>query len=164
MKIESHKSALRAARGRATGSLIVSTVLLFSGELLLAQPNYSIAWSRIAGGGGTCTNGNVSLTGTIGQYDACTPMTGGGYSLRAGFWPGVTAVQTPGAPLLSINRSGSNIIISWAAPVPGYVLQQCTALSGAAWTDVSQAPVDNAGTRSLTVPLTPGNWFFRLKK
>ena len=91
-------------------------------------------------------------------------MTGGGYSLRTGFWPGVTAVQTPGAPVLSINRSGSNIILSWAGPATGYVLQQSTAVPNGAWTDVNQTPVDNAGTRSVTVALAPGNWFFRLKK
>ena len=42
----------------------------------IAQP-YSIDWFKIAGGGGTSTGGNYSLSGTIGQHDA------GG----AGWWP-----------------------------------------------------------------------------
>ena len=46
---------------------------------------YSIDWYKIAGGGGTSTNGQYAVTGTIGQPDAGGAMTGGNYSLTGGF-------------------------------------------------------------------------------
>ena len=45
---------------------------------------YSIDWHTIDGGGGTSTNGQYSLTGTIGQPDAGT-MSGGNFTLQGGF-------------------------------------------------------------------------------
>jgi hypothetical protein len=62
---------------------------------------YSIDWHKIAGGGGTSSGGQYSLSGTIGQPDASAAMTGGNYSLTGGFWA-LYALQTPGAPLLTI--------------------------------------------------------------
>ena len=78
---------------------------------LLAQfdvqaQNYSIGWHKIAGGGGTSTNGPHSISGTIGQPDAGT-MSGGNFSLTGGFWGIVAAVQNPPAPLLSVTRSNT---------------------------------------------------------
>ena len=43
--------------------------------------SYTIDWYKIAGGGGTSTNGSYSANGTIGQPDASGAMTGGGYSM-----------------------------------------------------------------------------------
>ena len=62
---------------------------------------YSIDWYKIAGGGGASTGGTYSVSGTIGQPDASGAMTGNGYSLVGGYWA-MFAVQTPGAPLLTI--------------------------------------------------------------
>ncbi len=59
----------------------------------LAQ-QYSIDWYKVAGGGGISTGGEYAVSGTIGQPDASTPMTGGNYSLTGGFWA-LYAVQTP---------------------------------------------------------------------
>src|ERR1700679_2210350 len=69
--------------------------------------SYSINWYKISGGGGTSTNGQYSVSGTIGQPDASTAMTGGNYSLTGGFWA-LYAVQVPGAPVLTITRSGNS--------------------------------------------------------
>src|SRR5580704_12881785 len=76
--------------------------------------SYSISWYKIAGGGGTSTNSGYSLSGTIGQVDAGT-MSGGGYTLNGGFWGIYAAVQTPGSPLLTVLRSGADVLISWPA-------------------------------------------------
>ena len=84
--------------------------------LALAVPTmaqtYSIDWSTIDGGGGTSTGGVYSVSGTIGQSDAGPTMSGGNYTLDGGFWSISAAVQTPGAPLLTIARSGTNILVS----------------------------------------------------
>src|SRR5437870_13689972 len=99
---------------------------LAMGLLLSARvgaQNYSIDWFTIDGGGGTSTGGVYSLSGTIGQPDAnAQPMTGGNYSLVGGFWS-LFAVQTPGAPLLSIRLTTTNTaVVSWLTPSTGFTL------------------------------------------
>ncbi len=56
------------------------------------DPLFAISWATIDGGGGTSAGGAYTLSGTIGQHDASTPMTGGNYTLTGGFWPGAAAV------------------------------------------------------------------------
>lgn len=48
----------------------------------------------IAGGGGTSTGGDWSLTCTIGQADAGPALTGSSFSLEPGFW----TIQPAGPP------------------------------------------------------------------
>ena len=62
----------------------------------MAQP-YSIDWNKISGGG-TSTNGQYAVTGTIGQPDVGGAMTGGNFSLTGGFWALISVVQTADAP------------------------------------------------------------------
>jgi hypothetical protein len=47
----------------------------------------SLAWRTIDGGGGAATGANYTLTSSIAQPDAGV-LTGVGYELRGGFWPG----------------------------------------------------------------------------
>src|SRR5271170_3291627 len=94
--------------------------ILFIGLLIPAfghAQSYSIAWYKVAGGGGVSagTNGAsvYSVSGTIGQQDASTALTGGTYSLTGGFWRLVSVVQTAGTPNLTITHFGNSVIISW---------------------------------------------------
>src|ERR1039458_153200 len=100
---------------------LILLVGLLIPTISFAQP-YSIDWYKIAGGGGTSTGGVYSVSGTIGQHDAGGPMTGGNYLLTGGFWV-LYAVQTPGAPLLTITYAGSQAIVSWPSSVTGWTLQ-----------------------------------------
>ncbi len=51
--------------------------------------DYSIDFWTIDGGGEMwTTGGDFELSGTIGQHDAGTLMTGGDFALAGGFWPG----------------------------------------------------------------------------
>jgi hypothetical protein len=124
--------------------------------------SYSIAWYKVAGGGGTSGNGQYSVTGTIGQPEAGTAMTGGNYSLTGGFWSLIALVQTPGAPNLSITHTGNSVIVSW--PNTGsYKLQQNSNLAVSAdWTTSGYSISASNGTNSITVTPTTGNLFFRL--
>ncbi len=126
--------------------------------------SYSIDWYKVAGGGGTSTNGPYSLSGTVGQQDASTAMTGGNYSLTGGFWSLISVVQTPGAPNLTITQSGNSVIVSW--PDTGsYTLQQNSNLAVSAGWATSGYPVTTnspAGTNSITITPPAGNLFFRL--
>src|SRR5437870_2462332 len=97
-------------------------ILLHSPIVLHAQ-SYSIDWYKIAGGGGTSTGGVYSVSGTIGQHDAGGPMTGGNFSLTGGFWA-LYAVQTVGAPTLSIKLTTTNTAqVYWTSPSTGFTLQ-----------------------------------------
>jgi len=119
--------------------------------------NYSIDWYKVAGGGGASTNGQYTVSGTIGQHDAGAAMTGGNYSLTGGFWS-LYAVQTPGAPLLSITYAGGQAIVFWPASVTGWTLQTNNTLNTSTWGNYPGAIVNNAVTNSPP----KGNLFFRL--
>ena len=144
--------------GRAGVCLI--SLLLFSAALAHAQ-NYSIDWFTIDGGGGTSTGGVYSVSGTIGQPDAGT-LSGGSYTLAGGFWGIVSAVQMPGAPLLSIERIGGAVRVFWPKPSTGFVLDQSLTVTGA-WSQVSFPYTTNTTDISITVPSAAGNKFYRLR-
>jgi hypothetical protein len=146
-------------------NVILTTVglaaALWSVPSIRAQ-SYSIDVFKISGGGGTSTGGVYIVSGTIGQPDAGA-MTGGNYSLTGGFWS-LIAVQTPGAPLLTITPSGSNVIISWPSPSSGFGLQENPDLNPATWSAVPATNNDSGTVKSITIPAAPGNRFYRLKK
>jgi hypothetical protein len=138
--------------------------LLVPSVATLAQ-SYSIDWQTIDGGGGTSTGGVYSVSGTIGQPDASQQaMTGGNYSLVGGFWS-LIAVQTPGAPLLSIARTTTNTVaVLWPSPSTGWDLQQNTnSVSSLNWSNVTSGIQDNGTTKTLIVNPPAGNRFYRLK-
>lgn len=122
--------------------------------------SYAINWSTIDGGGGTSTGGVYAVTGTIGQPDAGGPMTNGVYSVTGGFWPLPTAVQTPGAPLLTITPASPGLVtIAWTPATVGYVLQETWVLSPANWTNSV-----SAATNPVVVPAVVPAKFYRLFK
>ena len=127
--------------------------------------DYSIDWFTIDGGGGTSTNGQYSLSGTIGQPDAGV-MSGGNFTLQGGFWGVVAAIQTPGAPLLSITRTNSLVTVSWPVPADGFMLEQTNRLTGlpGPWPPVISGYATNSANISVTVPASTGNLYFRLHK
>ncbi|HEY3855858.1 MAG TPA: hypothetical protein VGO67_15825 [Verrucomicrobiae bacterium] len=146
----------------------IATILLISAAIFTPSArsqstNYSIPWHTIAGGGGTSSGGNYTVSGTIGQHSTAT-MSGGVYSLTGGFWSIIAAIQTPGSPLLTVTLAGKQATISWAAPATGsFVLEESPSLSAGAWT-VSPATLNtNNGVVSVTVPAGSGYQFFRLQ-
>jgi hypothetical protein len=139
-------------------------------QAALAQ-NYTTDWSTVDGGGGTSTGGpmignNYSVTGTIGQPDAGA-MSGGNYTLQGDFWGVIGAVQTPGAPLLSIalNPQLSTLHVSWPSPSTGWALQVNTnSVSSVNWSNVNSGIQDDGTTKTLIVSPPAGNRFYRLTK
>src|SRR5215469_14543800 len=141
--------------------LILCSFLALASLPALAQ-SYSIDWYKIAGGGGTSTNGQYALSGTIGQHDAGGPMTGGNYSLTGGFWSLISVVQIAGLPNLSVTHSGTSVIVSW--PNTGnYTLQQNSVLTSGGWTTSGYTVTTANGTNSITITSPAGNLFFRLQ-
>lgn len=143
----------------------MKTLLLGFGLLLpalgLAQ-QYTVDWYTIDGGGGTSSNGQYVVSGTIGQPDAGV-MSGGSYSLAGGFWSVMAAVQSPGAPLLKIQVLNSTTVkISWPSDSAGWTLQQSPNVNAASWSPCPLSVADDGTNKSVTVNPPTGNWFYRL--
>jgi hypothetical protein len=141
----------------------VAALLLLT--LSVDAQTYSIDWFTTDGGGGTSTGVDYSVTGTIGQPDASGAMTGGGYSLTGGFWS-LLAVQTPGAPLLTIAHTTTNTIaVSWPSPSLGFELQVNTnGLGTVNWSNAPGPIQDDGARKTLIVNPPTGNRFYRLFK
>lgn len=136
---------------------------LLTATLGARAQSYSIDWYKIAGGGGTSSNGTYVVSGTIGQADA-GQMSGGNYSLTGGFWSLISLVQTPGAPILDITYSGGNATLSWQLPASGYLLENNPVCNPTGWSTISQSSyVTNGNTVSVTLtPPLNGMKYFRL--
>ena len=142
----------------------LSLTLLLGCAVTTRAQTYSVNWSTIDGGGGTSTGGVYTVSGTIGQPDAGVPMSGGTFAVTGGFWS-LFAVQTPGAPLLSVFRTTTNTVaVSWPSPSTGWTLQQNTnSVSSVNWSNVTAAILDDGTTKTLIVNPPSGNRFYRLK-
>ncbi len=138
---------------------------LLSAFCFSALGQFSLDWSTIDGGGGTSTGGVYSVTGTIGQPDAGT-MSGGNFTVDGGFWGVIAAVQTPGAPWLTItlNPQLSTLTVSWPLSETPWQLQATTNLvtAGSIWTECSYQTNGATCYRIESPPI--GNRFYRLHK
>jgi hypothetical protein len=127
--------------------------------------NYSVDWHAIPGGGGASSNGQYSVTGSIGQSGAGSVMAGGNYSLAGGFWSLISLVQTPGAPALNITYLPNQVVVFWSTPVTNWTLQQNSNLAATGGWATSGYPVTATnGTSSITISAPTGNLFFRLSQ
>jgi hypothetical protein len=146
-----------------TSSVLGIFAFAISAASVSAQ-SYSIDWYKISGGGGTSSNGQYVVSGTIGQQDAGGPMTNGNYSLTGGFWSLLSVVQTVGSPTLRVFLTTSNTaVIAWPAASTGFTLQQNSNLGPNNWTTVGSS-VNVVGNENQVVIAPPsGRQFFRLK-
>ena len=130
---------------------------------LCARAQYSIDWFTIDNGGGASSGGGYSLNGTVGQHDASQSSSGGNYLVSGGFWA-LFAVQTPGAPLLSIKLTTTNTVqVYWASPSAGWNLQANTDIATTTWVTPPEAVQDNGTIKFIIVDPPAGNRFYRLK-
>ncbi len=76
---------------------LLGVLLLALAGVALAQSggSYDLSWWTVDGGGGAVSSGSYILMGTAGQPDAGAALTGGGYILTGGFWPGATGSTHP---------------------------------------------------------------------
>lgn len=79
---------------------------------LQAWGQYTLDWWTVDGGGGRSTAEVFSVTHTIGWADAGA-MSGGNFTLHAGLWSVIAAMQTPGAPYLRVFRTTTNTVAVW---------------------------------------------------
>jgi len=164
VNIQKKSSQQFSRRCHAAGiAQLFSFVILYSAFCPGAGGHsYSIDWYKIAGGGGTSTDSNFSICGTIGQPDASGAMSGGNFSMTGGLWSLIAVVPTSGLPNLLIAPNGPNSVqVRWPA-TGSYTLQQNSNLSGGAWTPTGYAITNGMGTNFCTVTPLAGKLFFRL--
>jgi len=126
--------------------------------------DYAVDWHKIAAGGGTSSNSQYTVTGTIGQPDTAH-VAGDSFTVDGGFWAFAAAVQGPGAPHLTIQLTSTNTIgISWPSSSAGFVLQSSSSLVSTNWSTLPSLPSDDGTTKTLIVPPILGYQFFRLIK
>jgi len=162
--VGSAKSARELARVKTWRSWVAALCFLVAPLSSHAQ-SLSIDWFTIDGGGGTSTGGAFAVSGTIGQPDANgQTLTGGNFSLEGGFWA-LFAVQTPGAPLLTIRLTAANTaVVFWPSPSTGFILQQNDDLNTPNWITAPQSVSDNGTSKFILVTSPVGNRFYRLFK
>ncbi len=117
---------------RPTWRLVRGTSALLLGlwfQAVSSAQVYTIDWFRIAGGGGTSTNGLYTVSGTLGQPEAGLPMGGGIFAITGG-----VQFESAGSEILPVplrivrlaqlvNASGVREVHITMAGTPGHVFQ-----------------------------------------
>ena len=119
---------------------------------------FSATWFSVDGGGGLSVGGAYAVFDTVGQPDAAAPSSGGGYTLTAGFVPGLSVQST--APLLSIAAiSQGQVTLAWEGMGVDYVLQQAATLDPGGWTDIPAG-----GISPVVLTALESGKFYRLRR
>jgi hypothetical protein len=111
------------------------------------------------------SGGDFSLKSSIGDPGAGNQSAAGEFNLLPGFWGAVSIVS----PSLGLLRDGANIVLLWPESAgAGFLIEQTALLANPStnttWTAVDTRIELSGGLYRATVPLTPGNRFFRLHK
>ena len=107
-----------------------------------AAEDLSIDWYTVAGGGGSTSAGEFSVSGTVGQPEAGMLMA---YccrlSLFGGYWSQFIDVNQPDGPRLCLHFTPTNtFLLSWPAYHADYLLQKKPA-AVPGWSDITASPV-----------------------
>lgn len=90
-----------------------------------------------------------------------TTKNGGNYGNGTVFSISLTAMSQP---VLTINPGGTNVVLSWATNLSGFILQSSTSLFPPFWTTNLPAPVVINGNYTVTNPVSGSQQFFRLSQ
>ena len=97
-----------------------------------------------------------------------TNASGQTFMIQGGFWGLVAAVQTAGAPHLSVIQTNNHVVVSWPIPADGWLLVRTNLLTDVAalWPLVPPPYQTNGDVISVSFTNLPagGKQFFRLSK
>lgn len=68
------------------------------------------------------------------------------------------------APVLSIRKSGGDVIVSWPVSAVGFALESSASMAPGSWTAVGGSPVVVGAENTVTVSATSGPSYYRLRK
>ena len=126
---------------------------------------FAYQWQRFISGSWTDLSGATSSNYTTAVLNAGD--NGAQYRALV-FIPGASTVSAAatvaiGLPRLSVRLAPPNTVLSWSSTFTGFTLESSPVLPAGVWT--SNGPVVLTNTENtVTVPLTPSNTFFRLRK
>jgi uncharacterized repeat protein (TIGR03803 family) len=105
------------------------------------------------------------VQGSDGNFYGMT-SEGGAFTIGTVFKLDVSELTPPPAPALAVQRTGTNLVVTWpSASAPGFTLQSNANLRlSNVWATVGQSAVSNASNYSVTLPLPGTKQFFRLQK
>jgi len=154
-------------------------VLRYAGLVLSSDTLFGTTSTGGCWGGGTIfeinTNGNAFAN--LHNFDFATDgdspyadliLSGNilsGTTSEGGVWGGGTLFalnNTVTSPLLTINWSGMNGVVSWPSPSTGFVLEQNTNLATTNWLNFPGTVNDNGIIKSAIINSPAGTLFFRL--
>jgi hypothetical protein len=159
-----NSSQPKSARHSLRSAVIIIALLVGATVCSQAQ-SYRVGKSSLHSGGGTSRGGDYEIKGSIGIVNRRPTLQSQEYALAGGVVALVTAVQTPDAPVLHLSLSATNtVLLSWEATITDFVLEQSSDANGSAWTRVETATVTVGANQNVSLPLTAGNKFFRLRK
>ena len=88
-----------------TRKIFPGLVATFALAVRASAQSYSIDWYTLDDGGSTSTGSVYSISGTVGQPDAGSAMSGVNYSITGGFWS-LFALQSSGDLGIRRGRKG----------------------------------------------------------
>jgi uncharacterized repeat protein (TIGR03803 family) len=117
---------------------------------------FKTLYSFTGGNDGATPKGGLTLGGNV-LYGA---TTAGGAGANAG---AIFSYTLTSPVLLSIARSGTNVILTWSPDASGYTLESSTQLgAGAAWNTVSPSPMVVNSLETVTNGISGPTRFYRL--
>ncbi len=90
---------MRNRKWRILVLLLLLAAMLATASLTAVAGSHTIDWYVMAGGGGSASAGDLTLTGTIGQAAAGT-TSNGDFDLCSGFWCQVKALARIFLPIV----------------------------------------------------------------
>jgi hypothetical protein len=75
----------------------------------------------------------------------------------------VSIVNTVSLPSLSINKTGTNVVLLWPSAATAFQLQSLPILGQSNWTQVTNAPIITNNQFMLTRPIGATNQHYRLR-
>ena len=119
---------------------------------------FKTLYSFTGGNDGSTPKGALTLGGNV-LYGA---TTAGGASGNSG---AIFSYVLSSPVLLSIARSGTNVILTWSTAASNYTLQSSTQLgTGASWGTASPLPVVVNGLETVTNGISASTKFYRLSQ
>lgn len=144
--------------------LAIGAVLLIAGNIFAQSGGgFTLTTWTVDGGGGRSTGGAYILSGTVGQPDSGMSQTGGGYTLRGGFWRPIRLIPPSPAnavPQRNYYTTGTVTLgwnaVTWAA---GYEVQVSR---NNTFTDLAYHN-PNTAALAVTPTLADGAYFWRVR-
>ncbi len=128
-----------------------------------AADAFRLDWISIDAGGGTARGGTFELNATLGQPDA-GEVSGGSFTLKAGFWPGPAAVPVVAKPVLSAGRIGESLVLAWPMAAGAFTLERSRDLADpSTWQILPVNPQPVGNEFQVTLPRENSATFFRLR-